>query len=87
MSSLPHTLDNLCKSDKEKVVEMLKQLNELKKRCNTLEQELDTSHNENLRLIGREEIMKKQLESMEIKLFDSVELSKKSQAQVEQLTI
>ena len=85
-SSLPHTLDNLCKADKDKLMEMIKQLNEVKKRCNALEQEVESLQSENQRLIGREDVMKAQIEAMETKLFDAVEISKGSQARVEQLT-
>lgn len=85
-SSLPHTLDNLCKADKDKLMEMIKQLNEVKKRCNALEQEVDSLQSENQRLTGREDVMKSQLESMETKLFDAVEISKASQSRVEALT-
>ena len=85
-SSLPHTLDNLCKADKDKLMEMIKQLNEVKKRCNALEQEAESLQSENQRLIGREDVMKAQIESMETKLFDAVEISKGSQARVDQLT-
>ena len=84
--ALPHTLDNLCKADKDKLMEMIKQLNEVKKRCNALEQESEALQSENQRLTGREDIMKQQLESMETKLFDAVEISKGSQARVEELT-
>ena len=72
--SVPHTLDNLCKSDKEKLMEMIKQLNEVQKRCNALEIELENLQQENQRLNGREDVMKSQLEAMENKLFDAVEI-------------
>ena len=83
---LPHTLDNLCAADKEKVVEMLKQMNELKKRCATLEQDLTNRQVENERLSGREEVITRQLESTQTKLYDAMEQSKNSQTQIEQLT-
>lgn len=84
--SLPHTLDNLCASDKEKVVEMLRQMNELKKRCATLEQDLTNRQVENERLSGREEVICRQLESTQTKLYEAVEQSKNSQTHIEQLT-
>lgn len=87
MSQLPHTLDNLCKKEKDRVVEMLKQLNELKKRCNALEQQLEAKQLENERLAGRDEVMTKQLETTHAKLLESIELSKDSQAQIEQLSL
>lgn len=86
MSNHPHTLDNLCKKDKDKVVEMLRQLNELKKRCTALEQELDEKRLDNQRLEGRDDVMTQQLEAIQSKLIESVQVSKDSQNQIEQLT-
>jgi hypothetical protein len=43
MITISHTLDNFSKREKEKVFELLKQLNELKKRCTSLEQELEAA--------------------------------------------
>lgn len=85
-NTLPHTLDNLCKADKDKLMELIKQVNELNKRCNLLEQENNAKQAEIQRLVGREDVMKNQLESLEAKLFDAVEISKSAQARVEQLT-
>ena len=85
-NALPHTLDNLCKADKDKLVEMIKQLSEMKKRCAALEHELENSKTESERLIARESLLKAQIESTENKLYDAVEISKGSQARVEQLT-
>lgn len=87
MANLPHTLDNLSKKEKEKVVDMLKQLNELKKRCTALEQQLESKQMENERLAGREDVMTKHLEATESKLFEAIELSKESQAEFEQLSL
>jgi hypothetical protein len=86
MCSLPHTLDNLSKKEKEKVFEMLRQLNELKKRCASLEQQLEVTEHEHQRLAGREELRSRQLESTEAKLLEAVELAKESQVEVESLT-
>lgn len=87
MANLPHTLDNLNKKEKDKVVDMLKQLNELKKRCTSLEQQLESKQMENERLAGREDVMTKQLEATEAKLFEAIELSKESQTEFEQLSL
>ncbi|EAY20662.1 tropomyosin, putative [Trichomonas vaginalis G3] len=85
-NSLPHTLDNLCKQDKDKLMELIKQVNELQKRCNLLEQENNSKQAEIQRLSGREDVMKNQVEALETKLFDAVEISKTAQARIEQLT-
>ena len=87
MSNLPHTLDNLSKKEKDRVVDMLKQLNELKKKCTGLEQQLESKQLENERLSGREEVMRKQLEATESKLLEAIQLSKESQNEIEQLSL
>jgi hypothetical protein len=87
MSALPHTLDNLCQREKEKVIEMLKQLNEMKKRCAALEQSLESGRLENQRLSGREEVISRELESSQARLIETVESSKDAQVQVEDLSL
>ena len=87
MASIPHTLDNLCKKEKDKVVDMLKQLNELKKRCASLEKELNDKQLENQRLTGQTEGMSQQLDATQAKLIEYIELSKESQTQIEQLSL
>jgi uncharacterized phage infection (PIP) family protein YhgE len=86
-SSLPHTLDNLCRQEKDKVQEMLRQLNELRKRCTSLEREIESKRSENQRLTGREDILTSQLEAVQSKLLSVVEISKDAQGQVEQLSL
>lgn len=87
MSTLPHTLDNLCKKEKDKVLDMLKQLSELKKRCSSLEKELNEKQLENQRLSGQTETLTHQLETTQTKLYEYIELSKESQSQIEQLSL
>jgi chromosome segregation ATPase len=87
MSGLPHTLDNLYKREKDKVLEMLRQLNELKKRCSVLERDLDAKELEKQRLSGREEVMTRQLEETQAKLLEAVEASKESQVQIDDLSL
>lgn len=87
MSGLPHTLDNLYKKEKDKVLDMLKQLSELKKRCSALEKELNEKQLENQRLSGQTESMTHQLEAVQSKLIEYIELSKESQTQIEQLSM
>jgi chromosome segregation ATPase len=87
MSAHPHTLDNLCQSDKDKVVEMLKQLNEMKKRCTGLEQDLESRQLENERLTGRDDVMSHSLEATHARLIDVIESSKASQVQIESLSL
>jgi hypothetical protein len=87
MTPLPHTLDNLCQREKEKVLEMLKQLNKMKKRCAALEQSLESRRLENQRLSGREEVISRELESAQARLIETVESSKAAQVQVEELSL
>jgi chromosome segregation ATPase len=87
MSGPPHTLDHLCRQEKEKVFEMLKQLNEFKKRCASLEEQLGSRELECERLSGREELMSRQLEATQAKLFEAIESSKDSQIQIEELSL
>jgi hypothetical protein len=87
MAALPHTLDNLCQRDKDKVMAMLKQLNEMKKRCTGLEQALESRHMDNQRLAGRDEVMSHSLEAAHARLIDVVESSKTSQVQIEDLSL
>jgi chromosome segregation ATPase len=87
MSTAAHTLDNLCKQEKQKVFEMLRQLNELKKRCTSLEEDIGSKQLECERLSGREEIIAKQLEETQAKLFAALESSKDSQVKIDELSL
>lgn len=87
MSGLPHTLDNLCKKEKDKVFDMLKQLSELKKRSAALEKELNEKQLENQRLSGQTESLSHQFEAVQSKLIEYIELSKESQAKIDQLSM
>ena len=87
MKAVPHTIDNLCKKDKSQVIEMLKQLNELKKRCASLETEIESQTLENQRISGRDDVLAQQLDATESKLFEFVELSKDAQSKIESLTL
>jgi chromosome segregation ATPase len=87
MTALPHTVDNLCKQEKQKVFDMLKQLSELKKRCAFLEEQLAAKQLDLERVAGREDIMTRQLEATQTKLFESLEAAKDSQIQFEELSL
>jgi hypothetical protein len=84
---LPHTLDNLCSPEKEKVVDMLKQLSELKKRCTVLEETLEGKQRENEKNGGREEVLARQLDSIQGKLLETVESSGELQQQIEGMSL
>ena len=82
---IPQTLDNLEKSEKDKVVDMLRQLKSLRNKCDSLEKTLEEQKLENQRLQGREEGIKKQLSATQSKLFEAIEVSKQSQNQYDQI--
>lgn len=87
MSGLPHTLDNLCKKEKDKVFDMLKQLSELKKRCSALEKELNEKQLENQHLSGQTESLKHQYEAVQSKLIEYIELSNESRTKIDQYSL
>ena len=82
----PHTIDNLCKSEKAKVVEMMKQLSELRKRSVSLQAEIDAQILVNQKLEGSGDVMTQQLAQSEQKLFDAIQLSKNEDYQIDRLT-
>ncbi|KAK8885154.1 hypothetical protein M9Y10_044283 [Tritrichomonas musculus] len=82
-----HTIDNLCKKDKNKMIELLKQLNELKKRCAFLESSINSQNNENQRIEMKNEFISKQIEEVEQKFNESSDLSKEFPKQLEELTL
>jgi chromosome segregation ATPase len=86
-SRFPQTLDNLCSSDKTKVVEMLKKLNQLRKRCTLLEQEFEIRQREKEKEASQQEVLAHQLEVVQGKLLETVELSGKSQEEIESLSL
>ena len=85
MSSLPHTLENLVKSEKDKVVCMLKDLKEARDKCQQLEKNLEEAQFEHQRLSGREEATSKQFEDTQAKLLQAVALSRDSQEKIDEL--
>ena len=84
--ALPHTLDNLCNEDKKKLIGMIKELNEGKRKCTLLEQQIEGLNELNKQLKNHEISMKKQLEDMESKVFEAVDASKAADNQVQYLT-
>ena len=81
------TIDNLCKRDKNKVIELLKQLNELRKRCSFLESKIEAQSHENERIEGRNEMIAQQIDATEKKFSEASEVSKDSPKQLEELTL
>ena len=82
-----HTIDNLCKRDKEKVVEILRQLNELRKRCTILESQIESATQEEQRFLKREAAINGQIDSTETKLIEATELSRSTREQINRLTL
>ena len=82
-----HTIDNLCKRDKEKVVEILRQLNELRKRCTILESQIESVTQEEQRFLKREAMITGQIESTENKLIEATELSRTTRESINQVSL
>lgn len=82
-----HTIDNLCKRDKNKMIELLKQLNELKKRCSFLESNINSQNMENQRIEMKNELIAKQIEEVDQKFNESSSLSKEHPKQLEELQL
>ncbi|OHT05867.1 tropomyosin [Tritrichomonas foetus] len=82
-----HTIDNLCKRDKNKVIELLKQLNELRKRCAFLESNIESQVLENQRVEGRNEMIAKQIEATEMKFSEASDLAADTPSKLEGLTL
>lgn len=87
MESETHTIDNLNKKDKAKVIEMLKQLNELRKRCACLESQIENQIQENTKLSQRNDMIMHKVESTEAQLFDTINISEDTQSQIEKMTL
>lgn len=86
-SNSQHTIDNLCKRDKSKVVEMLKELNEFRKRCTILEGQIAAVDAEQSRLLSRDATIMKQIEITEEQMLESTQISSAAQESIAQLTI
>jgi chromosome segregation ATPase len=87
MAAVRHTLDNLCQKEKDKVLELLRQLNEFKKRCAALEQEIESKTRDNTRLLGRDEVTAHELEATQTRLIEAIEVWKQAQLQIENLSL
>jgi hypothetical protein len=83
---IPHTIDNLCKQEKQRVFDMFKHLTELQERCTSLEEQLASKQLDLERCAGREESMSRQIDATQTKLFQSIELSKELQIQNQDLS-
>lgn len=82
-----HTIDNLCKRDKNKMIELLKQLNELKKRCAFLDSSINNQNLENQRVEIKNDVISKQIEDVEHKFNESSNISKEYPKQFEEFTL
>jgi chromosome segregation ATPase len=87
--SLPdaHTIDNLCPRHKAKVVEMLRQLNELSKRCGFLEAEFERVNGETQHLIDTNSAIAEKVTAEELGLREATRISESAQSQIQQLSL
>jgi chromosome segregation ATPase len=81
-----HTIDHLCPPHKRKVVELLKQLLELRKRCSILENELEAAGTEENRLNQISANLTHQIEAEEVRLLEATRLSAAAREQLQKLT-
>jgi chromosome segregation ATPase len=81
-----HTIDHLCPAHKTKVVELLKQINELSKRSGILESQIAVANtdSETRQKINSEMIQKIEME--ELRLQEATRLSVSAQEQIQRLT-
>lgn len=86
-STSQHTIDNLCKRDKREVVETLKQINELRRRCTILECQIARVDQEQTKLLSRDATLMKQIELTEEQMLETTETSRSVHENITQLTI
>lgn len=82
-----HTIDNLCKKDKNKIIELLKRLNELKKRCAFLESNINHQNMENQSIETKNDIITKQIDEINQKFNEESSLTSGFPKQLEDLQL
>jgi hypothetical protein len=85
--SAAHTIDNLCPKHKAKVVEMLRQLNELSKRCSFLEAQFERANAETQYLIDTNSTIAEKITTEELGLLEATKISEFAQSQIVQLSL
>jgi chromosome segregation ATPase len=86
-SEAEQTIDNLCKRDKMKVLEMLKQVNELRKRCSCLESQIEAELQTSERLEARDASMSHEIDTIESKFAEATALSQTANAEIQRITV
>jgi hypothetical protein len=84
---IEHTIDNLCPEHASKVVEMLKQLTHLRRRCHALEEQLGCVHNTESDLIRLNAEMEESIPIEENDLWEATQRSSNDQETIRSLTI
>jgi chromosome segregation ATPase len=79
-------IDYLCPVHKAKVVELLKQLNEIRKRCGILESEIDAAGTGEQKLTQINADMAHKIEAEELRLLEATQISALARDQIESLT-
>jgi ribosomal protein S13 len=85
--SVAHTIDNLCPKHKAKVMGMLRQLNELSKRCGLLEAQFERVNAETQHLIGAHSAIAEKITAEELGLVEATRISEAAQCQIERLSL
>jgi predicted RNase H-like nuclease (RuvC/YqgF family) len=81
-----HTIDNLCPPHKQKVMELLKQINELSKRCGILESQIAIVNTEHQTQQNINSEMRQKIEMEELRLQEATHLSVSAHEQIQRLT-
>lgn len=84
---MEQTLENLSKAEKAKIIDFLKQLKQLKKRCLSLEKESNAKKEDKINLEQQGGNSALKLEEMQNKLIETIEKSKITQNEIEELTL
>jgi chromosome segregation ATPase len=86
-SATDHTIDGLCRRHKSKVVEMLQQLNELRRRCGALEREVETARSQTQHLIESNSAISQRIDAEEQSLLAAAEASDSAHGRIQQLAL
>jgi chromosome segregation ATPase len=81
------SIDGLCPRHKSKVVEMLQQLNELRRRCRALEREGETARSQTQHLVESNSAITRQIEAEEQSLLAEAQASDAVHARIQQLAV
>jgi chromosome segregation ATPase len=85
-SMTDHTIDQLCPAHKSKVVELLKQLNELRKRCGILEGQIEAADLEDDRIGRMHAAINEKIDAEKHRLAEATSVATAAREQIDNLT-